>query len=198
MVDSDEVTRLLGAVREGDRAALDELFSLVYEQLKALSHVQRLRWEGDHTLHTTALVHEAYLKMVRQEAGGWCDRAHFFAVASRAMRQVLVNYAERRCAEKRGGGAEMVSLDESNPVAPEAAEDLLALDEALHRLEQIDPRRCRVVEYRFFAGLAIGETAEVLGVSAATVKRDWTLASAWLRREVRAELSLLPEPLPES
>jgi RNA polymerase sigma factor (TIGR02999 family) len=189
MSETGEITLLLDAARDGDRAALDQLFGLVYDQLRTLSHAQRGRWSGDHTLGTTALVHEAYLKLVRHEGADWRDRAHFFAVASRAMRQILVNYAERRRAQKRGGGAEVVPLDEANPVAPEAAEGLLALNQALERLERIDARRCRVVECRFFAGLAIHETAETLGISAATVKRDWALASAWLRREVGAELA---------
>jgi RNA polymerase sigma factor (TIGR02999 family) len=194
MHENDEITVLLEAARDGDRAALDQLFARVYEPLRALSHQQRRRWEGDHTMNTTALVHEAYLKLVRHDGADWRDRAHFFAVASRAMRQILVNYAERRRAKKRGGGVEVVPLEEANPVSPEAAEELLVLDEALQRLESIEPRRCRVVECRFFAGLAIHETAEALGVSVATVKRDWTLASAWLRREVRDGLRLEPEP----
>jgi RNA polymerase sigma factor (TIGR02999 family) len=194
MSDSSEITQLLQAARDGDRIALDRLFTEVYEPLRRLSRQQRRRWDGDYTLCTTALVHEAYLKLVRTDGADWRDRTHFFAVASRAMRQILVNYAERRTAQKRGGGVEVVPLDEVNPVSPDAAEELLALDEALQRLEAIEPRRCRVVECRFFAGLAIHETAEALGVSVATVKRDWALASAWLRREVSAELSLTSHP----
>jgi RNA polymerase sigma factor (TIGR02999 family) len=191
---ADEVTRLLAVAREGDPTALDELFSLVYDQLRVLSHARRVQWQGDYTLQTTALVHEAYVKLVRQAGVGWQDRAHFFAVASRAMRQILVNYAERRRAQKRGGDALVIPLEDANPVAPEAAEDLLALNEALERLAAIDERRHRVVEYRFFAGLTIEETAEVLGVSNATVSRDWALASAWLRREVSAACFDTPAP----
>jgi RNA polymerase sigma factor (TIGR02999 family) len=191
---ADEVTRLLAVAREGDPAALDELFSLVYDQLRVLSHARRVQWQGDYTLQTTALVHEAYVKLVRQAGVGWQDRAHFFAVASRAMRQILVNYAERRRAQKRGGDALVIPLEDANPVAPEAAEELLALNEALERLAAIDERRHRVVEYRFFAGLTIDETAEVLGVSNATVSRDWALASAWLRREVSAACFDTPAP----
>jgi RNA polymerase sigma factor (TIGR02999 family) len=196
MSNADEITRLLAIVREGDSAALDELFSLVYEELRALSHAQRARWGGDYTLHTTALVHEAYVKMVGQQARNWQDRAHFLGVASRAMRQILVNYAERRCAQKRGGDVETIPLEDANPVGPEVAEELLALNHALDRLAQIDERRHRVVEYRFFAGLTIDETAELLGISSATVSRDWTLASAWLRRElsVAGFDSAQPEP----
>jgi RNA polymerase sigma factor (TIGR02999 family) len=184
MVRTDEITKLLAAARDGDPLVLGELFAVVYEQLRTLSRARRAHWVGDYTLQTTALVHEAYLKLLGAETVNWESRGHFFAVASQAMRQLLVTYAERRCAQKRGGGAVLVSLDEANPVAPEVAEELLALHEALERLARIDERRHRVVEYRFFAGLTIDETAEVMGVSSATVSRDWTLASAWLRREV--------------
>lgn len=186
MAHADEITRLLAVLRKGDSSALDELFSLVYEELRGLSHAQRARWNGDYTLQTTGLVHEAYVKLVGQEAGNWQDRAHFFAVASRAMRQILVNYAERRRAQKRGGDVKTIPLEDANPVAPAVAEELLALNEALGRLAEFDERRHRVVEHRFFAGLTIDETAEVLGVSSATVSRDWTVASAWLRREMSA------------
>jgi RNA polymerase sigma factor (TIGR02999 family) len=198
MAKADEITRLLAVVREGDSAALDELFSLVYEELRGLSHAQRQQWQGDYTLQTTALVHEAYVKLVGQEAGSWQDRAHFFAVASRAMRQILVNYAERRRTQKRGGDVKMIPLEDANPVAPEAAEELLALNEALDRLAEIDERRHHVVEYRFFAGLTIDETAEALGVSSATVSRDWALASAWIRREMSASCFDTAGPEPAS
>jgi RNA polymerase sigma factor (TIGR02999 family) len=184
MTQADEITRLLAVARDGDPLVLDELFSLVYDQLKALSQARRARWRGDYTLQTTALVHEAYVKLVGGQSIDWESRGHFFAVASRAMRQILVTYAERRRTQKRGGGAVLVPLDEANPVAPDVAEELLALNDALERLAEIDERRHRVVEYRFFAGLTIDETAEAMGVSRATVSRDWTLASAWLRREV--------------
>jgi RNA polymerase sigma factor (TIGR02999 family) len=194
MPTSGEITLLLESVRAGDRRALDELFAVVYHDLRQVAHGQRLRWDGDFTLQTTALVHEAYLKLAGSKASDWRNRAHFFAVASRAMRQILVNYAERRRAAKRGGPAESLPLDEVNPVAPEAAEELLALNEALGRLEAVSERQSRVVEHRFFGGLALRETAEVLGVSLATVKRDWALASAWLREEVR--LALAPGPTP--
>jgi RNA polymerase sigma factor (TIGR02999 family) len=197
MAQADEITRLLAVAREGDSAALDELFSVVYQQLRALSHARRAQWRGDYTLQTTALVHEAYLKLVGQETFDWQDRAHFFAVASLAMRQILVNYAEQRRAQKRGGDAEMIPLESANPVAPEAAEELLALNEALDRLAEIDERRRRVVEFRFFAGLTIDETAEVLGVSSATVSRDWTLARTWLRREVSVAGSDTGGPEPQ-
>jgi RNA polymerase sigma factor (TIGR02999 family) len=193
MHETEDIARLLAAVRRGDPGALNALFSRVYEPLLALSREHRRRWEGDFTLDTTALVHEAYLKLARHDAVDWKDRAHFFAVASSAMRQILVNYAERRRTQKRGGGVELVPLDEVNPVSPDVAEELLVLNDALSRLERIEPRRCRVVECRFFAGLAIHETAEALGVSEATVKRDWALASAWLRREVQLGLRIETE-----
>ncbi len=182
--DQGAVTLLLKRVAAGDRDALDALFNSLYAELKRLARIQRTRWTGDETLNTTALVHEAYFKLVGSTGDGFSDRSHFFAVASKAMRQVLVTYAERRVAEKRGGGAEVVSLEAGNPVAPEVAEDILAMHEALDRLAQFDERRSKVVEYRFFTGLSVAETAELLGLSPATVKRDWAIASAWLRREM--------------
>ena len=182
--DATEVTVLLHQATGGDRQALDALFESVYGELKRLARIQRSRWTGDETLNTTALVHEAYFKLVGGRASGWNDRSHFYAVASRAMRQILVTYAERRLTEKRGGGAERVPLDRANPVAPEVAEDILAMHEALDRLAKLDERQSRVVEYRFFAGMTVSDTAELLGLSPATVKRDWAVASAWLRREM--------------
>ena len=180
--DSSDVTALLHQAAAGDAQALDSVFDAIYGELKRLARVQRSRWTGDETLNTTALVHEAYVKLVRHGPASWSDRAHFYAVASRAMRQILVNYAERRVAGKRGGGSHVESLDQANPVAPEVAEDILALHEALGRLAALDERQGRVVEYRFFAGLSVQETAELLGLSPATVKRDWAVASAFLRR----------------
>jgi RNA polymerase sigma factor (TIGR02999 family) len=186
--DPGEVTLLLRDAAGGDRYALDRLFEAVYGELKSLARAQRRRWVGDPTLNTTAIVHEAYLKLVKPGGPGWAERSHFFAVASRAMRQILVNYAERRLAAKRGGGAEMVPLDTANPVAPEAAEEILALNSALGRLAELDSRQSQIVEYRFFAGLQVAETAELLGLSPSTVKRDWASASAWLRREMAGSL----------
>jgi RNA polymerase sigma factor (TIGR02999 family) len=176
-----DLTAVLRAVSSGDRGAIDELFQAVYTELQSIAHGQRLRWQGDETLNTTALVHEAYLKLVRQDVD-WQGRAHFYAVAATAMRHILVNYAERRLAAKRGGGIPHVPLDEANPVPAEGAEDLLALNEALEKLGRLNERQSRVVECRFFGGLGIRETAQALGVSPATVERDWALASAWLRR----------------
>jgi RNA polymerase sigma factor (TIGR02999 family) len=184
MSETLDPTALLRAARGGDRDALDGLFSEVYGQLKELARGQRRSWGGDYTLNTTALAHEAYLKLIKQDEAEWQDRAHFMCVASKAMRHILVNYAERRRAQKRGGGEEAASLDDSNPIAPQAAAEILELHGALDRLAQISERPVRVVECRFFAGLTIRETAAALGVSRATVERDWTAASAWLRQEL--------------
>lgn len=179
-----DITRLLELARAGDEAAFDRLFEAVYQQLRAIAHHRRERWYLDETLNTTALVHEAYLKLVRQDDVHWRDRAHFFAAASRAMRHILINYAERRRAAKRGGRDAPVPL-EDNPVADDdTAEELIAMDQALQRLEALEPRQARVVECRFFAGLPVLETAKAVGVSEATVKRDWALARAYLKREV--------------
>jgi RNA polymerase sigma factor (TIGR02999 family) len=177
-----EITGLLAAVRDGDRSAFDQLCERLYQELHDLARVQRSRWSGDLTMSSTALVHEAYLKLAGTDGADWQDRNHFLAVASRAMRQVLVNYAERRRAQRRGGDTVMVSLEQANPVAEDAADEVLALHEALAELEKVDERKSRIVECRFFAGLRVRETAEVLGVSVTTVEREWAVASAWLRR----------------
>ncbi len=188
------VTRLLADLEGGDHTALQELFSLVYEELHALARRQRRRWHGDHTLNTTALVHEAYVKLVDRKHVGVESRAHFFALAARAMRHILCDYARDRRTTKRGGGLERLALDDL-PVSPEQVESigepseaLLALDEALRRLEQLDPRQSKVVECRFFGGLTIDETAAAVGISARTVKRDWAVAQAWLHREMESRL----------
>lgn len=186
------VTRLLVELDGGDRSALDEVFSLVYEELHALARRHRRRWHGDETLNTTALVHEAYVKLVRQERVSVESRAHFLALAARAMRHILCNYARGRRTRKRGGGIEPLPLDELKGVpgaalAPEDPSMLLAdLDDALRRLEELDPRQGHVVECRFFGGLTVKETAAAMGISPRTVKRDWALAQAWLHREMEA------------
>jgi len=189
---SGDITALLVAASDGDRAALDALFPVLYDELHRLAGAQRRRRQADYTVNTTALVHEAYLKLVRQEQVSWKNRGHFFALAAKAMRQILLDYARKRQAAKRGGDADRVSLDAApevaNPVPAESADELVALDEALKKLERISERQSRVVECRFFAGLPVEETAEALGISEATVKRDWRLASAWLRREIGARL----------
>ena len=190
MSETTAVGTLLLGVRQGSGESFNELCDLLYDELHRLARQHRRCWDRDFTLETTALVHEAYLKLADASSTDWKDRAHFFAVASRAMRQILVNYAERRCALKRGGGAPHLSLDEVNPVSPGAADEILALHEALERLGEYSARQARVVECRFFSGLRLRETAEVLGVSVSTVERDWTAASAWLREEMRQTLDL--------
>jgi RNA polymerase sigma factor (TIGR02999 family) len=181
------LTQLLNAVRAGDESALDEVFTRVYNELRTLARQVRRGGSGQ-TLDTTALVHEAYIKLAHSADIDWEGRAHFFGVAARAMRQVLVDAARRRLAQKRGGeDGWLVTLDESSHAAPVRAAGLVALDGALERLAAVDPRRARVVEHRFFAGLTTRETAEVLGVSTGTVERDWRAARAWLSVEVERE-----------
>jgi RNA polymerase sigma factor (TIGR02999 family) len=175
-----EVTRLLERLREGDAEALDRVLPLVYEELRAIAHRQLARGRPGQTLDTTALVHEAYLKLVDAKGGGWNDRRHFFAVAATAMRQIVVDRARRRNALKRGGGAEPSLLDESRLGMDTRATEILALDQALGRLSRLDERLTRLVELRFFAGLTVEETAGVLDISERTVKRDWQKARALL------------------
>jgi RNA polymerase sigma factor (TIGR02999 family) len=184
MDDSLDLTTVLQAVRAGDLRAADELFRRVYGELHRIASGQRRRWGGNETLNTTALVHEAYLKLVNQDVAAWNDRSHFFAVAAKAMRHILINYAERQVAAKRGGGAVHVQLGECDLVSPDAAEDLLALDEALKSLAAVHERSSCVVECRFFGGFDVEETANTLSVSRATVERDWAFARAWLRSEL--------------
>jgi len=179
-----EVSRLLAAWGRGDRAALDELIPLVYGELRRLAHLYTGRESPGHTLQTSALVNEAYLRLAGQANPHWQNRAHFYAICAQLMRQILVDYARRRRAVKRGAGEARVPLDEGLIVSAERAADVVALDEALARLAEFDPRQNQIVELRFFGGLSVEETAEVLGVSPGTVMRDWTLVKAWLRREV--------------
>jgi RNA polymerase sigma-70 factor (ECF subfamily) len=179
-----QVTQLLVAWGGGDQAARDELMPLVYEELRRLAHMCISRERQGHTLQTSALLNEAYLRLVDQKNIQWQDRAHFFGIAARLMRQVLVDYARKRNYAKRGGGAHRVPLDEAMIVSDERAADVVALDDALKTLAEIDPRQSQIVELRFFGGLSIEETAQVLAVSPGTVMRDWTLAKAWLRRAV--------------
>jgi RNA polymerase sigma factor (TIGR02999 family) len=179
-----EVTQLLAALSGGDRDALNKLIPLVYDELRGLASRALRREHPGRTLATTALVHEAFIRLVDQRQVRWQDRNHFLAVAAQAMRRILVDHARARKAAKRGGGGPVVALDEAVAAAEERGGELTALDEALTRLGEIDPQQARVVELRFFGGLTIEETGEVTGVSPATVKRDWTMAKAWLRREV--------------
>jgi RNA polymerase sigma factor (TIGR02999 family) len=186
------ITRLLGELQAGNDAALEELFTLLYDELHTLARRQRERWHGDYTLNTTALVHEAYLKLAGSAPPRLDDRAHFAAVASRVMRHILCNHARAGGTQKRGGGNPVLTLDDSAPdlQAAQASDDadlLVALDEALHRLEQEDARMSRVVECRFFGGMTIEETAAAIGASPRTVKRDWAVAQAWLHREIGSQ-----------
>lgn len=176
----EDITVFIEAIGRGDDAALGELFSSAYEQLHGLARRQRARWDGQQTLSTTVLVHEAYLKLSRQDDPRWNDRGHFFRVAAQAMRHTLVDYAKRARRAKRGSDAEHVPLDEASPTDDARIEELLALDEALSELERENPRWARVVECRFFAGLDVAETAEALDISPATVKRDWNRGQASL------------------
>ncbi|OZC01876.1 ECF-type sigma factor [Rubricoccus marinus] len=180
---SADVTALLADSRNGDSSASDRLLGAVYDELHRLAQIHRSRSRRDGTLNTTALVHEAYLKLVDGDRLPFDGRAHFFAAAARAMRQVIVDDARKRNRVKRGGGERPTSLDRVGEIrADEPADEILALDEALKRFEEIDPRAARVVECRYFAGLTVEETAEALGISPTTVKREWVAARAWLYR----------------
>jgi RNA polymerase sigma factor (TIGR02999 family) len=177
-------TALLLAWGRGDRDALDQLIPLVHDELRLLARRHLRRERAGHTLQATALVNEAYLRLIEVKQVRWQNRAHFFAMASRMMRRVLVDSARARGYKKRGGGAERVSLDEALLVSKEPAQDLVALDDALSALAAVDVRKSQVVEMRFFGGLSVDETAGVLGVSPDTVMRDWRLAKVWLLREL--------------
>ena len=181
-----EITQMLGQWSGGDGQALDELMPLVYEELRRMAHRHMARERPDHTLQATALVNEVYLKMQDQRGAQWKNRSQFFAVAAKMMRHILVDYARRHSRTKRGGGAQQVTLDEGMLVSRDKAEELLALDEALRKLEQFDSRKSQVATLRFFAGLSVEETAEALSVSVETVTRDWRMARAWLRQELSA------------
>jgi RNA polymerase sigma factor (TIGR02999 family) len=186
----ESVARLLDDLRDGRREALDELFPLVYAELRELAHRQRNAWKGHDTLNTTALVHEAYLKLVDQRRATWDTEAHFLAAAAKAIRHILINYARDRRARKRGGGWQRVSLSRvevgGDPESDESRwEDrVVALDDALHRLASLSERQCRIVECRFFSGMTVEQTAVALGLSTATVTRGWAMARAWLRRDL--------------
>lgn len=177
------VTTILQAARAGDTEAFDELYERVYEELRRLARAVR-RGKSGATLNTTALVHEAYMQLLPSKDLEWADRKHFFGVAARAMRQVLVQAARRKKAAKRGGGAIQVTFDEEVHGRAVALEDVIALDEAMKRLDDLHPRQARIVEFRFFAGLNVEETADALSISATTVKRDWRAARAWLTLEL--------------
>lgn len=179
-----EVSQLLRAWGDGDETAVDRLMPLVYAELRRMARQYMGRQNPGHTLQTTALVHEAYLRLVDQKEVHWQNRAHFFGVAATAMRHVLIDYARGRRAAKRGGGARPVPLDEAAAVSAERSAELLALDDALQSLAAFDQRKSRVVELRYFGGLTVEEAAEVLNVSPETVALDWRLARTWLLREL--------------
>jgi RNA polymerase sigma factor (TIGR02999 family) len=183
-----DVTRLIAAVREGREGASGELFQIVYRELRQLAGRYMRNERRDHTLQATALVHEAYLRVTSQEQLSFENRAHFFGVAASVMRRVLIDHARASRAEKRGGGDVKVPLDDALAAAAETPDALIELDEALARLAALDQRQARVIELRFFGGLSVEETAEVLGVASRTVKRDWRVARAWLRRELSSSL----------
>ena len=181
---SENVTQLLVDWSSGSKQALDRLVPIVYDELRRQAARYLKRDRVGHTLQTTALIHEAYLRLVDQKNVHWQNRAHFFGIAAQLMRQILVDHARTRKRAKRGGSRIRVSLNEATAVATVRDLDIVALDEALARLAEIDPQQSRVVELRYFSGLNVEETAEVLGISPATVKREWRSAKAWLHREI--------------
>ena len=187
MVQDLDVTALLVEAANGNQAAQEKLVPLVYDQLKRLARRYMRRERAGHTLQTTALVHEAYLKLVGQHSPHWQNRAHFYGTAAQLMRRILIDYARRHVREKRGGTQVILPLEESLAFTPEHSEDLLKLDEALDRLSKLDPRQSRIVELRFFGGLSVEETSRFLNVSPITVKRDWAVAKVWLYGELRPD-----------
>ena len=190
-----EVTLLLAQLREGNPDAVNQLVPLVYDELRRMAAAYMRRERAGHTLQATDLVNEAYVRLAGGDAGQWQNRAHFFGIAANSMRQVLLDHARKRHAEKRGGAhAQKVDIDAELIVGYDSLDDVLVVDELLGRLEKIDPRQGRLVELRFFAGLTGDETAEAMGISAATVKREWRSAKAWLNREMAVERSAGDEP----
>ncbi len=183
--DHSDLTRILQEASAGDDSAVNRLMPLVYRELRALaeSHLQKER--SGHTLQATALVHEAYVRLIDQRDVVWQNRAHFFAVAAQAIRRILVDHARSRLREKRGGSLQRVALDDELALSTQRGAELLALDEGMARLAELNERQARIVELRFFGGLTVKEAAEVLGVSARTVDGDWSMARAWLSRELR-------------
>lgn len=186
MAEAREITAILAAARDGDRSALDEVFSRVYEEIRRIAHGQVARAGRGASLDTTAVVHEAYLRLVKSPAIDWADRGHFYAVAATAMRQILLNHARARHAKKRGGGR-VVAWSSADAAVDTRIETFVELDAALERLKALDERSARVVDLRFFAGLSVEETAAALGVTDRTIKRDWRAARAFLVRELGAD-----------
>jgi|SRR5208283_1060815 len=181
----EDVTILLAELTKGNKQAASQLIPLVYDELRRLAGRYMRRERCDHTLQATALVHEAYLKLVEQRSVDWQGRAHFFGIAAQIMRRILIDHARGHLRDKRGGGQEAVPLDEALVFSPEQSHELLKLDESLDRLAAIDARQSKIVELRFFGGLTVEETAEVLGISPKTVKRDWSVAKAWLHGDLK-------------
>ena len=179
------ITELLSALANGNPAATEKLMPIVYGELKRLARAYLRRERPNHTLQTTALVHEAYLRLVKQEPEQWQGRSHFFGIAAQLMRRILVDHARAHLRKKRGGAAVVVPLDEVLAFSPEHSQELIRLDEALKRLTKLDPRQSRIVELRFFGGMTVEETANYLRISPKTVKRDWAVAKVWLHAEVR-------------
>ena len=184
---SHQITRLLVDWRKGDQAAFEQLIPLVHDELRRVAHRHMAHERAGHTLQATALVNEAYIRLIDVRQVNWQDRAHFFAMSSRLMRRILVDFARSKGYQKRGGGAQKVTLDEALIVSEEARHDLVAIDDALNALAVVDSRKAQVVEMRFFGGLSVEETAEALKVSVDTVMRDWKLAKAWLLRELKED-----------
>jgi len=183
----DNTTKLLEQIQAGDKDAANKLLPQVYEEFRHLAQFYLRQERPNHTLQPTALVHEAYLKLVDQSRVNWQGRTHFFAVAAQAMRRILVDHARHHLRQKRGGGAQRITLDEAVALSPKREEDVVALDEALEKLAALDARQAKVVELRFFAGLSVEEVAQALGVSKRTVEADWTMARAWLLRELQRD-----------
>jgi RNA polymerase sigma factor (TIGR02999 family) len=192
---SSEVTVLLSELTRGNKEAGEKLIPLVYDELRRLAKSYMQRERPDHTLQATALVHEAYLKLVRQEVVDWQGRSHFLGIAAQLMRRILIDHARNHLREKRGGVQHVLPLDEALVFAPERSEEFVRLDEALERLSKLDARQGRIVELRYFGGMSIDETSEVLGVSPKTVKRDWSVAKAWLHAELRRTDGNFPRAL---
>jgi RNA polymerase sigma factor (TIGR02999 family) len=185
MSENSDVTLLLSALTRGDQGAASKLMPVVYDELRRLAGAYMRRERVDHTLQATALVHEAYLKLVEQRSVNWQSRAHFFGIAAQLMRRILIDHARGHSRQKRGGDEKKVSLDEAFVLSEQQADELLAVDDSLNQLAKIDPRQAKVVEMRFFGGLSVEEAAEALGVSPKTVKRDWSVAKAWLYADLK-------------
>ncbi len=186
---TEEITQLLATWSEGDPQALERLVPLVYPELRRMARRQMAREDPNHTLQTSALINEAYLKLIDRQQTDWQDRAHFYAVAAQVMRHILIDHARRHLYDKRGGGAQHVPLEEADIKEDGRAAELVALDEALNALGKLDPRRSRIVELKFFAGLNAEEIGEVMNISPSTVQREWSAAKAWLRHTVSGQIT---------